>query len=58
MWNRTRNRQALDDALRVVEAALGLIEGVGGEEHIPAAKVARETILSAMGHDEAGVIAA
>ena len=58
LWNRTRNRQALDEALRAVEAALGLIKENGVQEHIPAAELARETILAAMGHREAGATAA
>lgn len=47
LWNRTRNRQALGEALAAAEAALALIEGYEGQEDIPAA-MARETILSAM----------
>jgi hypothetical protein len=50
LWNRTWNRQMLDEALRAIEAALGLIKEMGVPEHIPAAELARETILAAMGH--------
>ena len=37
LWNRTGNRRELDDAFLAAEAALGHIEGVGGQEQIPAA---------------------
>lgn len=52
LWNRTRDRQALNEALRAVDAALGLIKEIGVQEHIPAAELARETILAAMAHSE------
>ncbi len=50
LWNRTRDRRVLDEALDAVEAALGLINQIGAREHIPTAELARETILAAMGH--------
>jgi len=56
--NKTRNRQALDEALHEVEAALGLIKENGVKEHIPATELARETILAGMGHRGAGATAA
>jgi len=52
LWNRTRDRRALDEALCAVEAALSLIKDLGVQEHIPAAELARKTILAAMGHRE------
>ena len=58
LWNRTRNRQALDEALHAVEAALGLIKETGEKEHIPAAELARKTILAAMGRHETSATAA
>ena len=48
----------LDEALSAVEAALGLIKEIGVQEHLPAAELARETILTAMGHPKAGATAA
>jgi tetratricopeptide (TPR) repeat protein len=54
LWNRTRNRQMLDEALASVEAALGLTEEAAVAEHVPAA-LAREAILAAMGRFAAGV---
>ena len=48
----------LDEALGAVEAALGLIKEMGVPEHIPAAELARETILAAMGHRGAATAAA
>jgi len=58
LWNRTRDRQVLDEALDAVEAALGLIKQIGVREHIPAAELARETILAAMGHRAEKAVAA
>jgi tetratricopeptide (TPR) repeat protein len=58
LWNRTRNRQALDEALHAVEAALGLIKENAAREHIPAAELARKTILAAIGHHEMATTAA
>jgi hypothetical protein len=40
--------------LHAIEAALGLIEMLGGRDDIPA-ELARKTILAAMGHGAAGV---
>jgi hypothetical protein len=54
LWNRTRNQQKLDEVLHAIEAALGLIEMLGGRDDIPA-ELARKTILAAMGHGAAGV---
>jgi hypothetical protein len=50
LWNRTRNRQMLDEAL-------GLIQEMGVPEHIPAAELARETILATMSHRGAAAAA-
>ncbi len=58
LWNKSLNRQAPDEALHAVEAALGLIKENGVKEHIPATELARETILAAMGHRGAGATAA
>lgn len=58
LWNRTRRQSVLDEALSAVEAALDLIKEIGAREHIPAAEVARETILAAMGPHAANAIAA
>jgi len=58
LWNRTRNRKALDEALQSVETALNLIKEIGMQEHIPAAELARETVLAAMGHRVANASAA
>ena len=48
LWNRTRNRQMLDEALAMIDAAIVVIRDTDGQEHIPDAERARETILSAM----------
>ena len=48
LWNRTQKRKVLDEALYAVEAALGLIKEIGVQEHLPAAELARETILNAL----------
>ncbi len=58
LWNRTRNRQALVEAVLTIESALKLIEGAGGQEHMPAAELARETILAALGNPYASIAAA
>ncbi len=58
LWNRTRDRRVLDEALDAVEAALSLIKQIGVREHIPAAELARETILAAVGHRAAKAAAA
>jgi hypothetical protein len=48
----------LNEALDAVDAALGLIKQIGVREHIPAAELARETILAAMGHRAEKAVAA
>jgi len=58
LWNRTRDRSVLAEAIDAVEAALGLIKQIGVREHIPAAELARETILAAMGHRAEKAVAA
>ena len=58
LWNRTRDRRVLNEALDAVDAALGLIKQIGVREHIPAAELARETILAAMGHRAEKAVAA
>ncbi|MCI0599456.1 MAG: hypothetical protein L0Y50_03300 [Beijerinckiaceae bacterium] len=58
LWNRTRNRQALDEALLAAESALQLSDGADGQEYIHAAELARQAILDAMGHPNAGAAAA
>jgi hypothetical protein len=58
LWNRTRNRQALHEALHAVDAALSLIKKIGVQEHIPAAELVRDTIRAAMGSREPSATAA
>jgi hypothetical protein len=48
LWNRTRNRQALNEALRAMEGAPGRIEGAGAPKFVQAAELARETIRAAI----------
>ncbi len=53
LWNRTRRRNILDEALAAAEAALNLIKGREEEAEIPAG-LAREAILAAIGGSAEG----
>ena len=53
LWNGTRNRQMLSEALAMLDAAIAAIRGTHEDQHVADAERAREKILAALAQAEA-----
>ena len=53
LWNGTRNRQMLDEALAMLDGAIATIKGTPERQHVADAERARERILAALARAEA-----